>query len=163
MTAASFWSLLAPAFEIAEQQTHLAHTWSFFLIVLGFILGALFVYMTDLLLPSITSNQVFHCISNEKRGTGLNRSNSDNQLTNLNINSNIRSRLKRNRDNPQIDKIQLPIGDTPMNEVSDSNWSDPERNKWHRLLLLIIAVTVHNFPGIIRSKIKTMNNRFADD
>jgi len=34
-----------------------------------------------------------------------------------------------------------------MEEIKEININNDERTKWHRLLLLIIAVTLHNFPG----------------
>ncbi len=50
MLAASYWSLLAPAIEIAEE-SGLYGTWTFLPVSFGFIVGALFVYMADLLMP----------------------------------------------------------------------------------------------------------------
>ena len=48
MTAASFWSLLAPAIERAE--INMAK-WAFLPISVGFAAGAAFVYAADALLP----------------------------------------------------------------------------------------------------------------
>lgn len=50
MLAASYWSLLAPAIDIAEE-SGLYGPWTFLPISFGFIVGALFVYMADLLMP----------------------------------------------------------------------------------------------------------------
>lgn len=49
MTAASFWSLLAPAIELAELSgTYGADgEWAFLPVAFGFLLGALFVYAAD--------------------------------------------------------------------------------------------------------------------
>ncbi|KAI1722293.1 ZIP zinc transporter domain-containing protein [Ditylenchus destructor] len=49
MTAASFWSLLAPAIEISEQ---VMGSWAFVPVAVGFALGALFVHFSDNLIPS---------------------------------------------------------------------------------------------------------------
>ena len=51
MTAASFWSLLLPALEISEQMNSDSKFQSLIPVVIGFLLGAAFVYLTDLLLP----------------------------------------------------------------------------------------------------------------
>ena len=52
MTAASFWSLLLPAIEIAEHQYGGDNKFIALIpIVVGFVLGAVFVYMADILLP----------------------------------------------------------------------------------------------------------------
>lgn len=138
MTAASFWSLLQPAFRIAHEQNYINSQLNFALIIVGFLLGGLFVYLTDLLLPSITSKQMFS-YTPKKKNEELKLKNHQDNLTNFKINSAVRSRIKRNQD-----KLQTPIGDSPMDEVKEIT---DEQTKWHRLLLLIIAVTLHNFPG----------------
>ena len=50
MLAASYWSLLAPAIELAEQSGFYGSL-TFLPISLGFIAGAAFVYLADILLP----------------------------------------------------------------------------------------------------------------
>jgi zinc transporter ZupT len=146
MTAASFWSLLEPAFKIANEQNYINQHLNFFLIICGFLLGALFVYITDLLLPSITSNHVFQFLSN-KKSEEFKVKNSPETITTLKINSAVRSRLKRNQDSKNNKKLHVPIGDSPMEEMKEFKGNTNEQTKWNRLLLLIIAVTVHNFPG----------------
>lgn len=52
MTAASFWSLLLPALEIGDQTNGEDNKMlTLFPVVIGFLLGAFFVYITDVLLP----------------------------------------------------------------------------------------------------------------
>ncbi|CAF3502225.1 unnamed protein product [Rotaria sp. Silwood1] len=143
MTAASFWSLLEPAFKIAHEQNFINIQLNFILIIIGFLLGALFVYMADLLLPSITSKQLFQCVSNNKTHEQKLKNHQDN-LSNLKIHSAVRSRLKRNQELTK--QAHRPVGDSPIEEIKEININTNERTKWHRLLLLIIAVTVHNFP-----------------
>ncbi|XP_066468951.1 zinc transporter ZIP11-like [Tiliqua scincoides] len=50
MLAASYWSLLAPAIELAEESGKFG-AFAFFPVMVGFTLGAAFVYFADLLLP----------------------------------------------------------------------------------------------------------------
>ncbi|KFO89156.1 Zinc transporter ZIP11 [Buceros rhinoceros silvestris] len=50
MLAASYWSLLAPAIDMAEESGSFG-AFAFFPVALGFALGAAFVYFADLLLP----------------------------------------------------------------------------------------------------------------
>jgi len=54
MAAASYWSLLAPAIEMAEDSKLYGQNgeYSFLPVAVGFLLGALFVYGTDLLISS---------------------------------------------------------------------------------------------------------------
>lgn len=54
MLAASYWSLLAPAIEMAEE-SGLYGVFTFLPISLGFAAGAAFVYLADLLLPMLVS------------------------------------------------------------------------------------------------------------
>ncbi|NWY46946.1 S39AB protein, partial [Sylvia atricapilla] len=52
MLAASYWSLLAPAIEMAEESGAFG-AFSFFPVAAGFALGAAFVYGADLLIPEL--------------------------------------------------------------------------------------------------------------
>uniref|UniRef100_A0A8C1SJ82 Zinc transporter ZIP11 n=1 Tax=Cyprinus carpio TaxID=7962 RepID=A0A8C1SJ82_CYPCA len=54
MLAASYWSLLAPAIEMAEESGKYGH-FAFFPVAVGSALGALFVYITDLMMPILVS------------------------------------------------------------------------------------------------------------
>jgi zinc transporter ZupT len=141
MTAASFWSLLEPAFKIAHEQSYINSQLNFVLIIIGFLLGASFVYITDLLLPSITSKQIFPLVPKKK----IDELKLNNHQENFKINSIVRSRLKRNHDSKN--KLHIPVGDSPMEDIKEIHMHNDEQTKWHRLLLLIMAVTLHNFPG----------------
>ena len=54
MTAASFWSLLAPAIEMAEESGYYGQSgeWTAIPISIGFSFGAIFVYMADKFMSS---------------------------------------------------------------------------------------------------------------
>lgn len=55
MLAASYWSLLAPAIEMAQESgTYGADgEWAFVPVAIGFALGAYFVYLADILLQQM--------------------------------------------------------------------------------------------------------------
>lgn len=55
MLAASYWSLLEPAIELAEDSGKFG-AFAFLPVAIGFTLGAAFVYLTDLLLPWLVSS-----------------------------------------------------------------------------------------------------------
>ena len=57
MTAASYWSLLAPAIEMAEQSGIYGSEgqWAFIPVAVGFALGAVFVYGADKLMPYLVN------------------------------------------------------------------------------------------------------------
>ena len=57
MTAASYWSLLAPAIEMASQSRIYGNEgqFSFVPVSIGFLLGAAFVYYADVLMTYLVS------------------------------------------------------------------------------------------------------------
>ncbi len=57
MTAATFWSLLLPALEIAEQMSEGNKFVSLIPVLVGIFLGAGFVHLTDILLPDSVSEK----------------------------------------------------------------------------------------------------------
>lgn len=52
MTAASYWSLLSPAIEMAKESSYYGENgkYAFIPVAFGFFLGALFVYGADILI-----------------------------------------------------------------------------------------------------------------
>lgn len=54
MLAASYWSLLAPAVEMATSSGGFG-AFAFFPVAVGFTLGAAFVYLADLAMPHLVS------------------------------------------------------------------------------------------------------------
>ena len=58
MLAASYWSLLAPAIEMAEASGSYGKNgrFAFLPVSLGFILGAAFVYFADKVMPFLVCN-----------------------------------------------------------------------------------------------------------
>ena len=62
MTAASFWSLLAPAIEMAEESGNYGMNgeFAFVPVAIGFALGALFVFAADVLMPFMVRKQVVY-------------------------------------------------------------------------------------------------------
>ena len=57
MLAASYWSLLAPAIEMAEE-SGVYSSFAFVPVSIGFVAGAAFVYLADILLPYLVSELV---------------------------------------------------------------------------------------------------------
>ncbi|ROJ44628.1 Zinc transporter ZIP11 [Anabarilius grahami] len=57
MLAASYWSLLAPAIEMAEESGKYGD-FAFLPVAVGFTLGALFVYIADLMMPVLMSSKL---------------------------------------------------------------------------------------------------------
>ncbi|CAD5209591.1 unnamed protein product [Bursaphelenchus xylophilus] len=128
MTAASFWSLLAPAIEISEATRG---SWAFVPVALGFGLGALFVHLSDKLIPScvVAEMSVISVLTNEcAESDGITLEPTSSQ---------------------EINRI-LPDPQTKM--LPEQHREEKEKTQkervlsWRRILLLIMAVTVHNIP-----------------
>lgn len=58
MLAASYWSLLAPAIEMAEESGKYG-AFAFLPVAIGFVIGAAFVYFADLMMPFLVSGFIF--------------------------------------------------------------------------------------------------------
>ncbi|XP_011267779.1 zinc transporter ZIP11 isoform X2 [Camponotus floridanus] len=126
MVAASYWSLLAPAIEMAtESKTYGAEgEYAFVPVAVGFLVGAAFVYGTDVLISTlgIQSPNVLLAM----QSVGFYEQNSRRrQIANINRSS-------------ESAEIGTTIYEDPNNEAKN--------NQWRRILLLVVAITVHNIP-----------------
>uniref|UniRef100_A0A914H4P9 Zinc transporter ZIP11 n=1 Tax=Globodera rostochiensis TaxID=31243 RepID=A0A914H4P9_GLORO len=172
MTAASFWSLLAPAIEISENQMGKL---AFVPVAVGFALGALFVHFSDCMIPSCVNAEltVISAISGECQGTNapgvmnemrikkLGEDPAAQRTRNLSPSGDVnglrhRSRMLRSERNCeenveggrhlQMDEGAEDANNTARSSELGSNPSASQLLSWRRILLLIMAVTVHNFP-----------------
>lgn len=148
MLAASYWSLLAPAIEMAEDSQKYG-AFAFLPVAIGFALGAAFVYAADLLMPYL--------------GVGADPN------VSLALPSEAKMAKEKQEDTvaPPTDADELSIridkvenGDvhqrrrghssspTGGQEVSSGpqEVTEQSRNSWRRILLLILAITIHNIP-----------------
>lgn len=141
MTAASFWSLLLPAIEMSQQQLTVDQHKMFSLVpvLIGFLLGAGFVYLTDILLPD---NVVVANVSSTFRQPAEYESfaESGEWDQEVNRNENVRKR---------VGLVQFETKNSSRFDLDDNY--DPEhklktQTNFRKILLLIIAVTVHNIP-----------------
>lgn len=159
MTAASFWSLLAPAIELAETSGSygLDGEWAFFPVAIGFLFGALFVYAADVFMNfvGIQSPNITLALQADKKKTDydngfthhsfythedsniceIGRGSSANAFTSINF-----SEIKQRRGD---------VGDRMSVKEVEENQNQERLGKvlqWRRILLLIIAITVHNIP-----------------
>ncbi|XP_072167644.1 zinc transporter ZIP11-like [Diadema setosum] len=154
MVAASYWSLLSPAIELASSKGYAE--WSFVPAAIGFILGALFVYGADLFLPllGVSSPNVALALQSEAK------LHNDDQDGGLEVTT-----VAHTGDEESLDTSNLTqrrkAGSAPLNSsvaVQFQNGGDPvtmsprdraaERSlvTWKRILLLIVAITIHNIP-----------------
>ena len=142
MLAASYWSLLEPALEMAAGLGTYGERgqWAFLPVSTGFFVGALFVYGADVLMSRVGVTSPADLLIADKvkkedpdspQHPGLARCESG-EATSVNVQEGLRRRRAEN------------------GEVLLENLEVEERRRkeehWRRILLLIVAVTVHNIP-----------------
>uniref|UniRef100_A0A915PRJ4 Zinc transporter ZIP11 n=1 Tax=Setaria digitata TaxID=48799 RepID=A0A915PRJ4_9BILA len=185
MTAASFWSLLAPAIELSEAELGV---FAFLPVAVGFAAGAGFVYGADRIMPSCVFSEVsvvdllkedvriveakpskpldvvveesVSMVKLKEANDNIARYGSDPAKTTDQI---IRRRAAKNRvhgleSNDAVgvtDNTDASTSDAATttvtvtengNQVIDKEQALITSISWRRILLLIIAVTVHNIP-----------------
>ncbi|XP_052265636.1 zinc transporter ZIP11-like [Dreissena polymorpha] len=150
MTAASYWSLLAPAIEMAERSGNYGSEgqWAFIPVAIGFVMGAAFVYGADIFMPllgaesttglvlSLDPNQKLHKDGASLDSIHVTETHHDDTGYRPEGNSSIFQR-KRGADQP-----------ISYNSTSDLKTGEgtPSSISWRRIMLLIIAITIHNIP-----------------
>ncbi|XP_054913450.1 zinc transporter ZIP11-like isoform X2 [Poeciliopsis prolifica] len=148
MLAASYWSLLAPAIDMAEDSGKYG-SFAFLPVAVGFTLGAAFVYLADLVLPMLGVCADPHAALALPHDSKLGKEKDEDPLLHL----------------PDTDEMTIRIDKTEYGEVyqrrrgpnsghfdgQEAGSKTPEgvgqtANRWRRILLLILAITIHNIP-----------------
>ncbi|XP_004693524.1 PREDICTED: zinc transporter ZIP11 isoform X2 [Condylura cristata] len=146
MLAASYWSLLAPAVEMATSSGGFG-AFAFFPVAIGFTLGAAFVYLADLLLPHLGAAedpQTALALSfdpalmkkSDPEGPGL-----------LFPESELSIRIDKSENGEAYQRKRaaaLPGG--PVAPAGPPGALAPTGGSWRRIVLLILAITIHNVP-----------------
>ncbi|XP_074099206.1 zinc/iron regulated transporter-related protein 48C isoform X2 [Cotesia typhae] len=125
MVAASYWSLLAPAIEMAEESKFYGENgeFAFVPVAVGFLIGAAFVYGTDLLISSLGIQSPNVLLAMQSVGF---------------YEQNTRRRI------PESTSRSSEI--TEQGSVYEDPGIEAKNNQWRRILLLVVAITVHNIP-----------------
>lgn len=166
MLAASYWSLLAPAIELANASGHYGSL-TFLPIALGFVAGAAFVYVADLLLPLMgvcdSDVRVVGSIQERERVVGARRGNDGSSRRRVDSASSVEEgetedavewghqhssgggNTLRSRVGSGVVKNSLPPSFHQDGQLEDSPNRETETS-WRRILLLVIAITIHNIP-----------------
>ncbi|XP_033894261.1 zinc transporter ZIP11-like isoform X1 [Acipenser ruthenus] len=154
MLAASYWSLLAPAIEMAEESGKYG-AFAFLPVAVGFTLGAAFVYGADILMPALGAGEDPHLAfafsqdhkpSKEKEDPACLQT--DDQELSIRIGrTGLHSDKVENGDVYQRRKGPLtsPVEDQGLSPNS-RDLPERARSSWHRIVLLILAITIHNIP-----------------
>ncbi|XP_006565725.1 zinc transporter ZIP11 isoform X3 [Apis cerana] len=125
MIAASYWSLLAPAIEMATKSKIYGAEgeYAFVPIGVGFLIGAAFVYGTDALISSLGIQSPNVLLAMQSVGF-----------------------YEQNTRRRQIANINRPTEQGEIGTIYDDPNNECRNNQWKRVLLLVVAITVHNIP-----------------
>ncbi|XP_061611969.1 zinc transporter ZIP11-like isoform X1 [Phyllopteryx taeniolatus] len=150
MLAASYWSLLAPAIDMAEGSGKYG-SFAFLPVALGFTFGAAFVYFADVALPFMgvsTDPNIALALASESK---LVKQNEEEQLYPFSESQAIK--IGRTAPLPE-EGLQLPRKRVSHWSNSDDQETESKYlgvtgqsgSSWRRILLLIFAITIHNIP-----------------
>eukprot|EP00092_Neocalanus_flemingeri_P026339 GFUD01028553.1.p1 GENE.GFUD01028553.1~~GFUD01028553.1.p1 ORF type:complete len:322 (+),score=96.55 GFUD01028553.1:426-1391(+) len=136
MLAASYWSLLEPALEMAAGLATYGENgqWAFVPVSVGFFLGAAFVFGADLVMSSIGVGSPLDLI--DKKVEPDSESPLPEQEPQFQMNGESGLRLRRVGAGSEV----VSIGEQEREDEIK------KRSSWRRIMLLIVAVTVHNIP-----------------
>ncbi|XP_018013225.1 zinc transporter ZIP11 isoform X2 [Hyalella azteca] len=140
MTAASFWSLLAPAIEMAEESKLYGSTgeYAFIPVACGFLLGGAFVFLADHLMDGSSQTSLLLCHKQDIRAMGNGKKDDD-------------FRPKYSNSGEMKQRVSSPVSYSSLDQDSEeAGLPGGQRafshQQWKRILLLIVAITVHNIP-----------------
>lgn len=182
MTAASYWSLLAPAIEMAENSGTYGENGSFIPVAIGFILGGLFVLVSDICLPHFAKEDPAIALALHNQHKGKQEKASEEITTGTfidderasesakfddasnevefqpdstkypdrvsltdSIQLKVRNRKKNANDAPEM-VLEYQIETEEQKKARETKERKDQYDSWKRMLLLIIAITVHNIP-----------------
>ena len=140
MLAASYWSLLAPAIEIAESSPTYGPDgrYAFVPAAVGFTIGAFSMHYAELILPLVSS-----CLS--PNSPPFKAKNNDEQEDATSSSSPPHGMTLRKRKPTSPSKTPKRMT-TSSPDAMKKYGVDKDSNSFRRILLLVIAITVHNFP-----------------
>uniref|UniRef100_A0A3B5K9S3 Zinc transporter ZIP11 n=1 Tax=Takifugu rubripes TaxID=31033 RepID=A0A3B5K9S3_TAKRU len=154
MLAASYWSLLAPAIDMAEDSGKYG-SFAFLPVAVGFSLGAAFVYFADLAMPLLGVGADPHlafALPHDAKQMKEKAEEPSLQLLNEEMS------IRIGRAGTLSDKIEngdvhqrrrgTQSGISNGQEVGSKQADEVGRtgSSWRRILLLILAITIHNIP-----------------
>ncbi|XP_060884035.1 zinc transporter ZIP11-like [Labrus mixtus] len=149
MLAASYWSLLAPAIEMAEDSGKYG-SFAFMPVAGGFTLGAAFVYFADLAMPLLGVGADPHTALAVPPESKLVKEKSEEaQFQAWNKEDDMTIRIDKIENGEVYQRRRGPHLES--SEDGETGSKQPEQvgqtgSSWRRILLLILAITIHNIP-----------------
>ncbi|CAH0398799.1 unnamed protein product [Chilo suppressalis] len=146
MTAASYWSLLKPAIEMCEESDLYGANgqFAFVPIAAGFLFGAVFVFGTDRFLDYLGINSTNMMMSMTKTKESKEKMEDLEMMTALN-----------RRPSTSVVTVDQPPATDFADCISNQHTAQRRRghhhslhslSQWKRIMLLVVAITVHNIP-----------------
>ncbi|XP_061666785.1 zinc transporter ZIP11 isoform X2 [Syngnathoides biaculeatus] len=143
MLAASYWSLLAPAIDMAEDSGKYG-SFAFLPVALGFTFGAAFVYFADVALPFLgvsADPNIALALASESK---MVKEKEEEQLHPVSESQAIK--LEEGLQLPRKRVSHWGDSDDHKTESKDLGEMGHSGSSWRRILLLILAITIHNIP-----------------
>ncbi|XP_071672737.1 zinc transporter ZIP11 isoform X1 [Patagioenas fasciata] len=150
MLAASYWSLLAPAIDLAEESGAFG-AFAFLPVAAGFTLGAAFVYFADLLIPALGFSGPPHAafaLSCDHRA--VKEKYEPDPAHDLAHESELSIRIDKGENGEPYQRrkgVGGSLPDPPPPFPAPMDAAPPaSSSSWRRILLMILAITIHNIP-----------------
>ncbi|XP_073091969.1 zinc transporter ZIP11 isoform X6 [Manis javanica] len=148
MLAASYWSLLAPAVEMAASSGAFG-AFACFPVAVGFTLGAAFVYLADLLMPHLGAEDPQTALALNFDPALMKKSDAEGPRL-LFPESELSIRIDKSENGEAYQRKKLVAASLPEGPAapapSRENLAPPGSGHWRRIALLILAITIHNVP-----------------
>ncbi|XP_023934194.1 zinc transporter ZIP11 [Bicyclus anynana] len=168
MTAASYWSLLEPAIQMCQESGYYGDKgqYAFIPVAMGFLFGAVFVFATDRFLDylGINSTNMMITITKSKESkskekledlemmTALRRPSNPTVVTLeatpvefTDCISNQHTAQRRRGHHHSMNSLKTDGGEGDRRD-SLQRTLEARQSQWKRIMLLVVAITVHNIP-----------------
>uniref|UniRef100_A0A8C0S2L8 Zinc transporter ZIP11 n=1 Tax=Canis lupus familiaris TaxID=9615 RepID=A0A8C0S2L8_CANLF len=149
MLAASYWSLLAPAVEMATSSGGFG-AFAFFPVAIGFTLGAAFVYLADLLMPHLGAAEDPPTALALNFAPALTKKSDTEGPRLLFPESELSIRIDKSENGEAYQRKKTVAASLPegpaVPEPPRGTPMQPNSGSWRRIALLILAITIHNIP-----------------
>lgn len=149
MLAASYWSLLAPAIDMAEDSGKYGQ-FAFVPVAVGFALGAAFVYFADLAMPLLGVVSDPHTALALSPDSKFDKESDHQLLEEMSIRIGRTGTVSDKADNGDVhQRKRASHSSSAEGQEAGSKQQEAAarvENSWRRILLLILAITIHNIP-----------------
>lgn len=148
MLAASYWSLLAPAIDMAEDSGKYG-SFAFVPVAVGFTLGAAFVYFADLAMPLLGVGTDPHTTLALPPDSKLAKEKEEEPSFQQLESDDMTIRIDKVENGDVYQRRRGPYSGSSDGQETGSKQHEEAlqtSSSWRRIVLLILAITIHNVP-----------------